>query len=249
MHPGRRHLGDARRPMNVATPGAILVPPPPQATAQRTESPQVSPARRVHLHGDVILLLACAPESASGRVADEPVAGVAMDGIPDASVASGDWTMESRAGHATLRSGSRILDLGEGVLPDVAFSADGSRFAWAAATDSPLADLWVMDLASGARSRVVDWPSAEHRPVFSPDSTRLDFFSGHTGLESLFVADLSTGEITQLTNLDLKKIHLGRPPEGFVPPPTAASPVWTTDRVEWESDSGRISILARGGSR
>lgn len=169
-----------------------------------------------------------------------------MDRMPDAEVTAGEWTATVDAGRLTLRGPDGDRELGADVLPHVAFAPDHGAMVYARhADDSPIADLWMVALPpddAGPR-RLTDDPSYEDRPVFSPDGTRVAFFSGRTGYPSLFVMDLSTGETRQLTNVGLekRKKRPGHAPEGFVPAPERGSPTWT-DAIRWTAEGVPVEV-------
>lgn len=204
----------------------------------------------------VLFLFACALETQP--VAADPAPAVAMDGTPDVALSQNEWTFETRNGQGSL-AGPKTVDLGPGVLQNVAFSP--SLLAFSRTSDSPLADLFVVDLATGAISQLTNWPGYEDRPVFSPDGTRLAFFSGRTGLAALYVSnvslDVSRGaplnpsanvsnvsfsEPVQLTNVGLEKHRrIGGPPEGYLPPPDDGVVIWT-DAIRWTSRGEIIEV-------
>ncbi len=187
----------------------------------------------------MLLLLACADPPLSDA---DPVIGAPMDGIPDATVRAGDWVVVSRHGRARI-SGPAEIDLGAEVLPEFAFNADVTAVVFPQAVGSALADLFLVSLPEGRRQRLTDWPGSEDRPAFSPDGKRLAFFSSKTGLSSLFVLDLATGEIVQVTNVGLEHTRrLGGPPDGWVPPATSSLPSWDHLGVHYQSASGPITV-------
>jgi hypothetical protein len=187
----------------------------------------------------VLLLLACAVATSP-----EPAPAEAMDGTPDTTLTHDGWTFQLDRGHATVR-GAQTIKLGEGVLQNVAFSPTDSALIYAQATDSPLADLYLLNLESGTTARLTDWPGYEDRPAFNPDGSRLAFFSGKTGLPALFVADFANGTLAnpqQITNIGLEtKKRMGGPPEGYVAPPDDGVVIWT-DAVRWQAGGLTVEV-------
>ncbi len=189
------------------------------------------------------LLFACAAET----VTPEP--GVAMDGTPDTTLREGLWTFEINAGTARL-TGPRTLELGPDVLQGVAFRPDQSAVVFARTASAPLPDLFAVDLETGSEVQLTDWIGFEDRPAFSPDGTRLAFFSGRTGLASLYVASLpqplatlDAASVTQLTNVGLEtKKRIGAPPEGFVPPPDDGVLSWTEAGLHWTAGGQTFTV-------
>lgn len=160
-----------------------------------------------------------------------------MDGIPDTTRTHGEWTFTIADGRATL-NGPSAYELGEDVLPGVAFSSRHLAFA----RSTPETDLHLLDLATGAERRLTAGPSYEDRPAFSPDGTRIAFFSGQTGLPCLYVTTLD-GEPIQLTNVGLEhERRLGGPPPGFVPPPDTDDVRWIGDEITWTSEGRVVSV-------
>ena len=188
----------------------------------------------------MLILLAC---TTALPPAADPVPGEVMDGIPSASLVGGDWHVESDHGRARL-SGPANIDLGAEVLPEFTFNPDRSAVVFPQGIDSPLADLFLVSLPGGERTRLTDWPGAEDRPVFSPDGQRLAFFADKTGLASLYVMDLSTGGIEQVSNVGLEhKRRMGGPPEGFVHPPFSSLPTWDARGVSYTSVEGPVTVV------
>ena len=163
-----------------------------------------------------------------------------MDGTPDVELTASDWTFRTQGGHGTL-SGPAEYDLGDGVLQNIARSS--SHIVYARATDSPLADLYTVNLETGAKTRLTDWSGYEDRPAFSPDHSRIAFFSGRSGYAALYVATFTGTELSepvQLTNINLEH-RLGGPPEGFVPPPDDGIVTWT-DAIRWTAGGEVIEV-------
>lgn len=175
----------------------------------------------------VLLLFACAPST--------PPQGAPMDGIPDGEAAAGPWRAAVVSGALTVSGGGIERQLGP-ALPELAFFGDQLAYPAPSSTGT---DLLLVSLPEGVPRLLTDWPGYEDRPVFSPDGTQLAFFSGRTGLASLYLLDLATGEISQRTNVGLESAprRHGRPPDGFVPPPGSD--------LRWEAD---ISWVAAGQS-
>ena len=71
------------------------------------------------------------------------------------------------------------------------FSPDGSQVALEMSTGDSLCDLWVVDLARGAPTRLTFGPALNRRPVWSPDGKRIVFQSNRTGPFDLYARQLS----------------------------------------------------------
>lgn len=81
------------------------------------------------------------------------------------------------------------------------FSPDGARIAYSAWSRGGYRDIWLLELASGRRTRLTYDRALDRGPVFSPDGRRLYFSSDRTGIANIYVCDLASGAITQLTNV------------------------------------------------
>ena len=192
----------------------------------------------------VLFLFACA---ATPEATVEPVPGAPMDGTPNAALASQGWTFRTDAGQATL-TGPQSFDLGDSVLQGAAFSS--THLVFSRAGEALLGDLYALDLNTGSTSQLTDWEGYEDRPVFSPNGDRLAFFSGRTGLASLYVGDVSnvSGDVSllnviQLTSIGLEQHkHVGRAPDGYVPPPADGQVSWT-DAIRWQSHGTTIEVV------
>lgn len=204
----------------------------------------------------MLFLFACAIESQP--IAAEPAPSVAMDGTPDVVLSQNEWTFQTQNGQGSL-TGPKSINLGPGVLHNAAFS--NSLLVFSRTGDTPLADLFAVNLSSGLISQLTEWPGYEDRPVFSPDGGRLAFFSGRTGLASLYVSNVSLhvsssaplntspnvsnvslSEPVQLTNVGLEKAgRIGGPPKGYVPPPDDGVVIWT-DAIRWLAQGESIEV-------
>jgi Tol biopolymer transport system component len=69
----------------------------------------------------------------------------------------------------------------------IRYSPDGSRLALAIGDP---ADLWILDLERGTRTRLTSHPMDDDFPVWSPDGTRVAFTSDRDGKTKIFVKDL-----------------------------------------------------------
>ena len=106
--------------------------------------------------------------------------------------------------------------------------------------------LFVRRAASGPATEVVLFDGAEQvlhreraslsRPALSDDGRLLAFVSGRSGLASVWLVRLSTGELTQVTNVGVTRVP-GRAPEGFADPPPGP-PTVTADAVSWTDRGG-----------
>ncbi|SEK68710.1 Tol-Pal system beta propeller repeat protein TolB [Jannaschia helgolandensis] len=73
------------------------------------------------------------------------------------------------------------------------FSPDGGRVVYSAEVAGNT-DLYLLDLNSGATTRLTTAPSIETAPSFSPDGTRITFESDRSGGQQLYIMPASGGE-------------------------------------------------------
>ncbi|MFO6465660.1 Tol-Pal system beta propeller repeat protein TolB [Jannaschia sp. KMU-145] len=78
------------------------------------------------------------------------------------------------------------------------FSPDGSRVVYSAEVAGNT-DLYALDLATGAQTRLTTAPSIETAPSFSPDGSRVVFESDRSGAPQLYVMPSSGGEGTRIS--------------------------------------------------
>ncbi len=166
-----------------------------------------------------------------------------MDGARDHVEQVGGWTATVTGGTLTVTRDGVTHDLGSGVLPELAWSGDDLVYPQG---DLNERDLLLVDLPTGASRRLTDWPGYEDRPVWSPDGRRVAFFAGRTGLPSLYVIDVATGAVTQLTNVGVfpRAPRPGVPPNGFVPPPDVGAAIWAGSTLTWTARGQPITVVA-----
>jgi Tol biopolymer transport system component len=159
-----------------------------------------------------------------------------------------------------------------GISPDsFALSPDWTRLAFISSVadlvpgdTNNAPDVFIETLATGSIERVsVSAAGVQSNglscetPLFSPDGTKLSFFSNATNLlgpssakpkyDQLFVKDLSTGAVTCVsTNAG------GRPAAGFVDPPTSVvhPEIWSPDgsNIVYSSSASHLFFGQAGGT-
>jgi Tol biopolymer transport system component len=81
------------------------------------------------------------------------------------------------------------------------WSPDGRHIAYSAFSRGGYRDLWLLDVASGARTRLTYDRAIDRGPVFSADGRALYFSSDRSGIANLYRLELTSGAQTQLTNV------------------------------------------------
>jgi TolB protein len=78
------------------------------------------------------------------------------------------------------------------------FSPDGGRVVYSAEVAGNT-DLYLLDIGSGATTRLTNAPSIETAPSFSPDGTRIVFESDRSGAPQLYVMPAGGGEADRIS--------------------------------------------------
>jgi Tol biopolymer transport system component len=104
------------------------------------------------------------------------------------------------------RDGKEIGKVGErGTYQQVVLSPDSSRVAYNLADDDAgTADIWIMDLARGVRSRLTFGPSGKYSPVWSPDGQQI-VYSISALHDDMFIRKSGGGDEEALLRSDQDK--------------------------------------------
>jgi len=78
------------------------------------------------------------------------------------------------------------------------FSPDGKKIAFAGLQNA-VADIFVLDLATGDIKNVTDDPFGDYAPTWAPDGQSIIYMARVSGNDKLFRLDLATGKKTQIT--------------------------------------------------
>jgi Tol biopolymer transport system component len=94
---------------------------------------------------------------------------------------SADWQLVwfNRAGNQTSLIADKLINLQEARI-----SPQGDRIALQ--IDNAQADIWVLDLARGVRTRLTFGPVANQFPVWSPDGKWIAYVSGRNGRSNIY---------------------------------------------------------------
>jgi Tol biopolymer transport system component len=86
------------------------------------------------------------------------------------------------------RAGARAGTLGApGMYTNATFSPDGRRVAVSLTAGSPAnRDIWIVDVAGGASTRLTTDPGVDATPVWSPDGTEVVFSSTRSGIYQMY---------------------------------------------------------------
>jgi eukaryotic-like serine/threonine-protein kinase len=100
------------------------------------------------------------------------------------------------------RSGKKLEPVGEAdAYAALSLSADGRRAALGMLdADGRHSDIWLLDLSRGSKSRLTFDPKSDGAPVWSPDGSRIVFYSNRAGdgHANIFVTSASTAGDDQL---------------------------------------------------
>jgi len=136
----------------------------------------------------------------SATVALRPSWSPAGDWIAFSSTRGGSlnvWAVPFESDPPGLAGPPEPLTRGIGEDVGVAVAPFGTAVAYATLHTAP--DVWMLDTASGALSQLTSETTTEDYPRVSPDGSRLLFFSNRGGQEQLWVQDLATGGLEQVS--------------------------------------------------
>lgn len=81
------------------------------------------------------------------------------------------------------------------------FSPDGSKIAYSVWTEGGYRDIRIVDVATGIFENVTRDRTLDMQPVWSPDGERLYFSSDRNGIFNIYVMELATRALSQVTNV------------------------------------------------
>ncbi len=203
------------------------------------------------------------PEPTAAELqAPEEVRALAADPPPESDLPptkEGTWSLACGAALELEPAGAlQILErdglrpLGGQAVGTPAISADRRRIVWAhapvARPETVLSVLACDETRWSEPRTLIEGPGAADRVAISPDGAWVFWFSGASGLPSLWASPFEHGAPKQMTNADLAhEPGSGAPPEGFVPPPHRGPPVVETIadggyRITWQAPDGLHSV-------
>ena len=110
-----------------------------------------------------------------------------------------------RTADGTASSLKTLVGDGNGYAAECSFSPDGRTLLYTEVDPKTQGDLWVMDMPSGEKRKIVDAPGYDGGPFFTPDGSGIIFRSDRQGdsLLQIFSADLvrdPSGKVTGVSN-------------------------------------------------
>lgn len=115
-------------------------------------------------------------------------------------------------------------DSSTGYSKSLAWTEAGKKLAFTWVSNGT-SDLYIND-ATGNNRKLVDWPSDEDNPNWSPDGNKIAFESNRTGYPAIWVTDLSTNQSRELV-------------------PMAFNPQWNPkyDWIAYRTDTGNLMLI------
>lgn len=168
----------------------------------------------------------------------------------------GKWSLACGAGLELQPGGALTLytragtrKVGGEVVGEPAVADNAQRFVFAhapvARPETVVATMSCLDGAWGEPVTLAEGEGAPDRVGISHDGTWVVWFSGASGLPSLWAAPFEGGDARQMTNVGIEASGAspGQPPAGFVPPPQRGAPSVEALEgggylVSWDSPDG-----------
>lgn len=159
---------------------------------------------------------------------------------------------------------------GPGDYSNPAFSPDGKRLAVAIRNSTRRRDIWIFDIATGARTALTNDPADETNPVWSPDGSEIAYCSARLGPRDIYVRPVNGGPERLLHASTINKNPLDWARDGSaiyynVDRPQGGHDIWmlplgegekkpavflrTTDNRDWlaVSPDSRLMLFRAGG--
>ena len=125
----------------------------------------------------------------------------------------------------------------------VSVSSDGTRLAF-----SLRGDIWIMASSGGEATRITEGPANDQWPKFSPDGSKIAYFSNAKDNNDLFVIDLSSRKVTQVTKHKSDDMFHNWSPDGkslvFCSERSGNRDIWV---IELETGTARQITKHQGG--
>jgi Tol biopolymer transport system component len=107
--------------------------------------------------------------------------------------------------------------LTSGATGKIAFDSDRTDFN---------RDIYIMAVDGSGLTRLTTEPSIEKEPAFSPDGTKLSFSSNRSGTFQIYLLDLTTMQVSQVTNMTEDADESSFSPDGSLIAFHNAASVW-----------------------
>jgi hypothetical protein len=124
--------------------------------------------------------------------------------------------------------------------------AQNGKLAYNIRVDGPESAVFLYDTQEQKAALLEDGVGADEILAFSPDSSQVLILSSRTGLSSLYIKDIKTRELEQLTNLGLKSPSKGSGPFDaslVAPNPTNKNEVvWGQRGIAYRSQEGTFLL-------
>jgi len=108
------------------------------------------------------------------------------------------WTYQLQVADSDGMNPQTIATSNEPLMSP-AWSPDGKQMAYVS-FEKKKAAIYIQTLATGARTRVAEFPGINGAPAWSPDSTRLALTLSKDGSPDIYVLNLTTHALTKITN-------------------------------------------------
>jgi len=94
------------------------------------------------------------------------------------------------------------------------WSPDGTRLAYSTWTEGGYRDIRIVEVATGTITEITHDRAIDTGPVFSPDGKKLYFSSDRTGISNVYVHDLASSALRQVTNVVMGAFQAEPSPDG-----------------------------------
>lgn len=114
--------------------------------------------------------------------------------VSDRSGSSKIWLMDREGGDARM-----LLPGAAGEERDAAWGPEGERVAFLRGREGGGTDIWIASVEGSDLRRITDDEASERSPAWSPDGGTIAFMSGRAGHQDVWLVDVASGDVRQLT--------------------------------------------------